>query len=72
MVCPLVCGDNPRAFASELSPVQEDKQGYNFKTTYNSVDLANYEIFRAELGHGDQKYFAINQKIMQGRLIQVL
>ena len=27
MGCPPVCGDNPRALASGLSPVQVDKQG---------------------------------------------
>ena len=30
MVCPPVRGYNPRAFASGLSPVQEDKPLYNY------------------------------------------
>ena len=30
MVCPPVRGDNPRALASGLSPVQADKPWYNY------------------------------------------
>ena len=44
MVCPSV-----RALASGLSPIQADLPRHNFYTTHISVDLAQYEIFRAEV-----------------------
>ena len=46
-VCPPVRGDNPRALASGLSPVQADKPWYYFNTTLLSADFAQYEIDRA-------------------------
>ena len=48
--CPHVRGANPRALASGLSYVQEDKHGILFYTTYISVDLSHDEIFRAKVG----------------------
>ena len=51
MVCPPVWGNNPRALARGLSPVQADKLWYNwFLPPYISVDLATWEVFRAETG----------------------
>ena len=52
MGCPPVCGDNPRALASELSYVQVDKHGITIHTTYISLDIAHHEIFRAKVGKG--------------------
>ena len=52
MGCPPVRGDNPRALASGLSYVQVDTHGITNYTTYISVDLAHYEIFRAKVGKG--------------------
>ena len=49
MVRPPVRGDNPRAYARRLSPVQVDNNGITIYNTYNSVDLAYYEIFRAKV-----------------------
>ena len=53
MVCPYVRGDIPRAIASGLSYVHVDRHGiinispplsaYTWKTTYISIDLAEYE-----------------------------
>ena len=45
MLCLSVRGDNPRALAGGLSPVQVGKQWHN----YFSVDPANYEIFMSKL-----------------------
>ena len=53
MVCPPVRGDNPRALASGLSPVQMDELWY---TTYISVDLVHYDIFDAKVGKGGKMY----------------
>ena len=53
VVCPPVRGDNPRALTSGLSPVHGDNHGITFYTTYISVGLAHYEIFRANSGMGD-------------------
>ena len=55
MGCPSVRGDNPGALASGLSYVQVDKHGITIYTTYISVDFAQHEIFRAEVGMGDIK-----------------
>ena len=52
MGCPPVCGDNPRALASGLSYVQVDKHCITIYTTYISVDLAHYQIFRAKIAKG--------------------
>ena len=53
MVCLPVRGDNPRALASGLSPVQMNNHWYNyFYTIYISVGLAHYEIFSAKVGKG--------------------
>ena len=49
MVCPHACGDNPRALASGLSPIQVDNNGI---ATYISLDLAHYDIFCAKVGKG--------------------
>ena len=46
---PPVLGDNPRALASELSPIQTDIPWLNYFTTLISVDLAQYEIFHVEV-----------------------
>ena len=56
-VCPPVHGDTPLTTASGLSPVQVNNHGvtiyiYVFCTTYISVDLARYEIFRAKVSKG--------------------
>ena len=50
-LCPPVRGDNSRALASGLSPVQADKPWYVylFYTTLIRVDLAQYEVFCAEV-----------------------
>ena len=48
MVCPTVQGDNPRAFASELSNVQADKPWYNYFTTIISIDLAQFKMFNTK------------------------
>ena len=42
-----VPGDNPRAIVSGLSPVHVDKHGITIFTTYISIDLTQYKIFRA-------------------------
>ena len=49
MVRPPVRGDNQRAYARGLSPVQVGNHGITIYTTYNIVDLAYYEIFRAKV-----------------------
>ena len=49
MVRPPVRGDNQRAYAHGLSPVQMDKYGLTIYTIYISVDLAYYEIFLAKV-----------------------
>ena len=41
MVCPSVRGDNPRALASGLYPIQVDNNGL---ATYICLDLEHYEI----------------------------
>ena len=51
MVCPPVRGDNPRALASGLSPVQVDNI---------SVDLVYYKIFRAKVGKSGIWYMVSN------------
>ena len=43
MVRPPVRGDNPRALASGLAPVQSDNHGITIYTTYISVDPAYYD-----------------------------
>ena len=48
-VCPSVRGDNPRALASEISPVQEDNRGIIILYTLINVDLFKFEIYRAEV-----------------------
>ena len=51
MVCPPVRGDNPRALASGLSPVQSGNHGiFILYHLYISVDLAHYELFRTKVG----------------------
>ena len=57
MVCPSVRGDYPRALASGLSPVQAEKPWYNYFTTLNSVDLAQYEIFHAKVCNFRQGWY---------------
>ena len=52
MGCPPVRGDNPRALAIGLSSVQVNKHCTTIYTTYISVDLVHYEIFRAKVGKG--------------------
>ena len=52
MGCLPVRGDNPRALASGLSCVQEDKHGITIFTTYISVDLAHRDIYHANAGKG--------------------
>ena len=47
MVCPPARGDNPRALARGISPVQTDKPWYNYFATLISVNRAHYEIFHA-------------------------
>ena len=55
MGCPPLRGDNPRALASGLSYIQVDNHGISLCITYNSVDLAYHEIFRAKVGKGGIK-----------------
>ena len=52
MVCPPVRGNNPRALASGLSPVQADKLWYCITILYHlyKCRLAHCEIFRAIVG----------------------
>ena len=53
MVCPPVHGDNPRALASGLSPVQSGNLGITIiYHLFIIVDLAHYAIFRAKVGMG--------------------
>ena len=50
MVCLPVRGDNSRALATELSPVQAGNHGITILYhLYISVDLTPYEIFRAKV-----------------------
>ena len=49
MVCPPVRGENPRAFASGLSPVQRTHHGIAISYHPQGVDLAQYEIVRAKV-----------------------
>ena len=49
MVCLPVCGDNPRALASGLSPVHADNHGTTILCHHISVDIAHYEIFRVKV-----------------------
>ena len=49
MVCPPVSGDNPRASASGLAPIQVDNHGI-ILYTYIIVDLGHLEIIRAKVG----------------------
>ena len=44
--CPHVRGDNPRALASRLYPVQVDTPQH----TYISGDMTHYEMFYAKVG----------------------
>ena len=48
-VCLPVGGDNPRALASRLSPVQAGKPWYNYFIPPSSVQPTPYEIFRAKV-----------------------
>ena len=59
MGCPHVRGNNPRALANGLSYVQVDKHGKIFYTTYNNVDIAHHEIFRANVCKGGIIYCQI-------------
>ena len=51
MVCPPVCGDNIRALASGLSPVQVDKPLFNYfipPTPVHTLHITN--LFCAKVG----------------------
>ena len=55
-------GDNPRALASRISPVQADKLVELFYVTLINVDLAQYEIFHAnvcDIWQSGIKYFTL-------------
>ena len=60
MVCPPVQGDNPRALASGLSPVQMDKQWYNYLILPSSVliwlSMINFMLKFAISGQWRSKY----------------
>ena len=50
MVCPHVCGDDPRALVSGLSPVQVDKHGITtVKTLKTPLVITEYSIFDIKL-----------------------
>ena len=51
MGCMPARGDNPRALASGLSYGQVCKHDITIYTTYNCIDLAHDEIFRAKVGN---------------------
>ena len=57
MTYPPVCGDTPRALASELNYVLVDNHGIQFYTTYICVDLAHHEIVRACVSKAGINFF---------------
>ena len=50
MACPTVRGDNLRTLAKGLSSNRRTNIVYVIHTTYISVELAQLDIFRAEIG----------------------
>ena len=55
MCTPPVCGDNPRALASELYYVQVDKHGITILYQLHQCRYLHHEIFRAKVGKGGIK-----------------
>ena len=70
MGCPPVRGDNPRALASGLSYVQEDKHGITILYHLHQCRLAHHEIFHAKVGKGGIKSHTIrwHGALLQGYL----
>ena len=51
IVCPPVRGDNPRALASGLFPVQVDNHGIT-NLYYISVEHVHYDVFHGKVDNG--------------------
>ena len=56
IVCPPICGENPRALASGLSPVQMDKLWYMYYFLYHLHQCKTCKlIVHAKVGKGGIK-----------------